>query len=54
MFEQLQPIYYFHRNGDTYPGIVLWSDGDRVRIKYNGLDGDVKATVKSSNIEAQN
>lgn len=51
-----QPIYYYHRNGDTYPGVVRsWAPGrKRVKIRYDSLrKDDVIAYVDPARIELQ-
>ena len=50
------PIYYYHANGDTYPGVIrYWSVvKKRVSICYDGLLGTVNAHVLPSNISLQN
>ena len=47
------PIYYHHRNGDTYPGVVLRRRDLRVEIKYNGLRKDVTTWVSVHNLSLQ-
>ena len=55
MFKKGDYIYYYHRNGDTYPGkIVLTSLVlPKVRISYDGLDGQVETCVNTSKIKLQ-
>ena len=47
-------IYYYHKNGDTYPGKVLDISDKRIKIIYNGLRKDVTTWVKRKNIVNQN
>ena len=46
-------IYYHHRNKDTYPGTVVKSKNQIVKITYNGLDGDVTTWVKEQSLSRQ-
>ena len=46
-------IYYHHRNGDTYPGVVVQVKNQLVKIKYNGLHGDIKTWVKEQSLSRQ-
>ena len=46
-------IYYHHRNGDTYPGVVLKRRDLRAEISYNGLRGDVTTWVSVHNLTLQ-
>lgn len=52
-------VYYFHRNGDTYPGRIIEKSlrGSRhwptFRIRYDGLNGPVEANVKCTNLIRQ-
>ena len=47
-------IYYFSSAGETFPGVVLKMGKNRIKIKYNGLSGDVIASVKAKNIRLPN
>ena len=46
-------IYYHHKNGDTYPGIVLARRGTTVKITYNGIKQDVTTWVSVHNLTRQ-
>lgn len=46
-------IYYYHRNGDTYPGIVLRVKNQMVKICCDGLQGDVTAYVREQSLTIQ-
>lgn len=39
------PIYYYHRNGDTYPGVYLRRRLGKVKIRYNAQDTSGDKTV---------
>lgn len=49
-------IYYFHRNGDTFPGVILAmpkAGSDRIKITYDSLEGEVTAYVMGRNLDLQ-
>ena len=52
---KLTPIYYRHKNGDTYPGEFLYlTKNGRAKIRYNALDNPRKiAYVSRQSIEPQ-
>ncbi len=53
-FRKGDAVYYHHRNGDTYPGIVQKVKNQIVWVAYNGLHGDVLAWILQQNLSFQN
>jgi len=53
--EKLTPIYYHHKNGDTYPGTFFYATKNgRAKICYNALDNPRKiAYVSKASITSQ-
>ncbi len=52
-FKKGDAVYYHHRNGDTYPAIVLMRRDNTAKITYDGLGGDITAWVSVYNLSFQ-
>jgi len=52
-FKRDDYVYYHHKNKDTYPAIVLAVKNQLIKIRYNGILGDITTWVKQQNLSRQ-
>jgi hypothetical protein len=52
-FSHLDPIYYHAQSGDTYPGLVLRVQSNRIKVLLNTLAGDIIRWVSPKNLDKQ-